>query len=363
MNIPISTAITLLTHQEGFQRVRANAETLYPDTFAGAWVTDQRSGGRLSIAFTQSAEANASQVVDDIEGVDISLVDAFEVERSLRDIRAIRDRGLDNLSELQGLGVFAFSVDEPTNSLEIWSDVSLSTEKEAVVEATLESTAVNIIVAKRPEASHRPSYKNNCQNGSRTHCNPLRGGTRLHVPNNYASYCTAGFNYRRDSDNLKLLSTAGHCSNTLEHSDVGLGYVMGSERGYADVQFHTRNGFSTSRWVFNRPNQQNYSVTGRYTGTALNEASRLCTSGVTSGPFTNSNRCGDVKDNDWSGVNSEDNLLNNQFIFNQTCAGGDSGSPVFSNSVGYGQVWGGDPRCFASYLRRIEDVHNVTLQN
>jgi hypothetical protein len=137
------------TRQERFQHAGSWAEARYPSSYAGAWLTDHRSGKRLMMAFTDCADHRASRAAA-AAGVKKDLVDARVVPLTLDQLQAISDRALSNFDELRSLGIHAISVDEPTNKVEVISEVSPSDVEQTAIQRILRSTALTFTVGKPP---------------------------------------------------------------------------------------------------------------------------------------------------------------------------------------------------------------------
>lgn len=176
---------------------------------------------------------------------------------------------------------------------------------------------------------------------------PLRGGIRLIYGGQ--GRCSAGFVVRSLSDNVRYLSTAGHCvasrsgtwsthfADNSSH-DIGPRHNSGIN-DFGILRINNPSGWNPQPYI-RIQSDQTYPITG-YGSSVLHQ--RICFTGG----FTDSN-CGTVT----GGLATRDGRPNTYRA--SVCAGyGDSGGAVFASNNAYGSLiggYGGSPSCDTVYF-------------
>lgn len=344
-------AAELLAFQEEALQLIERARGRYPQDFAGGWMVDKSSGGQLVLAFTRDADERAAEIAQSSSRAErITARTATQSEAQLRELRAkVRER-FDELSRDVGLiGI----------SIRPWSDrlvlQVLQRTDRAVQRLEDDFGADRILVeeASQPDPSGIPPSSLGCE-VPYTSCNPLRGGIQLQ-----GIGCSMGFNALRAGTFTRVVTTAGHCSNSgASHSDAFVGAHLDEQYGgRIDGAIHpVASGWATNYYIIGSSDAVAYQIEYVYTGRNLTNFD-ICMSGNTTGPFGDSLSCGPVIDPDWEGRDVAGVHFYKQFVFDRDIAprDGDSGGPCFSNGRARGSFWGRAGRStWCSYAINVE---------
>lgn len=336
-----------------------SARQQFPTEFAGIWI--EHRPPRVVVAFTSDVEENVQRLREQfpdpsrIVGVqrDLSHEDLAEAEMAVRSDREdLHDR----------LGVMSWQADARRGELIVEVlDNGPETEKELKARYSHLAPVVVKERARGEDLSHPPSQMA-CEYVW-TSCNPLRGGTVLHLYGESwtEADCTLGFN-AHDSDGKKYVFTAGHCSDSSYwHSESKVGAEDRQQNGgHVDVQrLPVETWWDTSRWVLHDGSSlaQAYQMQGVYHGPNLSPGATLCVTGAAS----KTTYCEDVTDGDWEGYlfsEGKDRWYWNLVRFNGCGTHGDSGAPIYAGYTAYGILKGKiNDSCdlVASYIENVEN--------
>jgi|GEM_PF-6213606 len=362
LNISYEAARSLYYFQpEAIQMVEA-AQDRFPATFAGGWLVDHDRGGALVLAFTENPDVRVAEIAAD--SANAARISGTQARSSLAQLEVVRERARE-LLDAQGerMGLFAISTNVRSNRVKL----HVKQRTDAVVrelESLLQSDPIEVVESDQPVLATQPAPTLGCETYI-TSCNPLRGGTELQTTGNVHA-CTYGFNGVRRSDGQAMIFTAGHCPDGVNHSNYPVGPMWSQSLGpWADAQaVHIGYGWSSSYYVVIYPGAEAYHISHVYTGTNLYDFI-VCFTGATSGPWPPATeaRCGTVTDGDWDGESTNGQEFENQFRFQLSCTGGDSGSPVYSNERARGILWGcAGGYSYASYSHHVQNVTGTDIR-
>lgn len=351
--ITSAQASRLLVTEHRVRPLLANLRTEYPDTFAGLWVNED-TVGEVTVAFSGSLEATVPEVQQLFYNP--SLLQFRQATVALRDLEGLRDRiqaDIDALPELAG--VTSWYVNEPANKVNIGVE-ALTPSIVLTLQQLYGDDRIETAQRSRPVDFDIPPASSSCR--ARSHCNPLRGGTRLHFPGQPALFCTIGFNaYDKVYTHVKFVLTAGHCARTYtHHSDSNIGVEsLWRNSGNVDARrVEIREPWARSNWVYVLASVPASPITSVWRGGALGRGTALCSSGMATGWNCGEVTNGSVSANGYSGM----------LGYSMCLAGGDSGGSLINSNTAIGLVKGaysGDS-CgtnWGSYIGNVENALSV----
>lgn len=358
-SISEEAADVLIDVEQDLLSVREAMKDRFPVTYAGSWIRDREDGGHIVVAFTSSDDAHAG------EARKVSRYpDRLEVElasTTWRDKVALHDRIVQDFEQLRtefdvtGVSIrddedsVVVLVEDPTDSLQRSLD-----DRYGVGVATVGRQLA-------PEYDGHPPSALACET-LYTSCNPLRGAILLE-----GTGCSMGFNARRNSDNARVVTTAGHCASvSVSHSGSVVGAFLDEQHGgLADAQIHrVASHWTTQPYVIRDAASQAVQIQWVYRAHNLYNVT-VCASGRRTGPFGAIANCGVVTDGHWSGSSTDGTSYTHQFIYNRAqppAEGGDSGGPIFNVDPAYGMHWGSAGNSsWGSYLTFVEQSLGITI--
>jgi len=334
------------------------ARRLFPDTYAGAYMTEG-VGGPIFIAFTTGAEESVERLAQAFPQP--QLLQAVTFEHSLAELEAkqermIEDRERIHLGQLEIPGIpqhYDLDIDVTRNAV----IVIVPTWTPAIATAFKTRYGDDVRIDPGPLAEVADCTRNDCRY-------QLRSGLRMKRGDFATSgiYCSSAFVVWHPEGGRQILS-AGHCSGEARRhgSDDGQAYgeVRGQQfAGRVDAERHSIEGpFTHQPSIFVNADAKSRDVTstGRWEG--LMPGKILCKSGYRTGKS-----CGQVRGKHYSPDYMERGA---RFIKADFCVKpGDSGSGVYRDHRAHGIVSGattgipcGDPD-FYSLSGHIEYVEN-----
>ena len=281
--------------------------------------------GRMVVTVTSAA---AAQRVRDVGGV------ARMVRYSAADLRA----GTDLLNRDALIAGTAWSVDPTTNQIVVSADETVTGDKLARL------TAVTDRLGDKVRIESTPGVLSEFINGGKA----IYGGQYR---------CSLGFNVR--NGNTYSFLTAGHCTNlaTTWYSNSAKTKTLGTRTG---TSFPT-NDYGIVRYnsgVSHAGNVHLYGAGSQDITTAgnafVNEQVRRSgsTTGVRSGQVTGLNAT----------VNYAEGTVFGMMKTNVCAEGGDSGGPLFDNTIALGLTSGGSGNCSSggtTYFQPVTEALNV----
>lgn len=340
------------------------AEAMYPETYAGGYIDADMA--TFVLQFTRDAERSAAAVAKTFfrpRAVRAATV-AFSLQQ-LGNVRAAIRADRDKLAA--EFSLTSWNVDIRHNELVV-GVAEMGPDIQSEFERRYPDVPIRVFKESPGKFTSIPPAQTACEINW-TSCNPLRGSTNIVLSGQGqgAVACTLGYNATRNSDGLRVILTAGHCSDgTRYHSAAAVGaLVQGMQQtgGNADAQAnHVASGWSHSRWIIHNGSSFSaaYQITGRYTGTALQPGQTICYIGAQ----TRISYCTPVADGDWEGL-IEGIYLFNQFKHGGCTTSGDSGGPTYAGNTAYGLhigYSGGSCNAIASYIRNVEDALGVRVR-
>lgn len=354
-NVDPVAARARLDRQQEIAEATRSLGTEHAETYAGAWV-DHHDGGRIKIAFTEEAVANAQTTAKGYEWSE--MVDGVEARFAWHQLINLYDRVVKATARFNGNPSFAVSLDTPTNRVVIHTPEEIRDEVQKAVQPH-EHPAMAM-------ASGLPAQELDCT--SRASCIPtLRGGLRIN-PQGSGSFCSSAFN-AQNSSGTRYLLTAGHCaavSSVWEHAANRIGGVPASindaNADAARMLVESTSVFNGSRWVYHTEVDKALQITTRAFVTDVFVGRFICRSGYTTGLV-----CGTVLETVTVGSS------NGKFRYSACAAGGDSGGAVYDPNNGAGVAIGIHSastvgNCLAlessvgSHIRNVETRLGVTVR-
>lgn len=310
---------------EAAAKLEPVARDLWPESFAGLWLSENGLEGGIFVAFTEKAEERVHSLTKEFP--EPQLVQPVVFERSMAELETqqqemIKDQQLAERGELDfggGQGAeYNLGIDVTRNAAVVYVE-----DADAVTTAAFKARYGDAVLVR----SAPLSVADSC---TRVDCRPeLRSGLETIDPNE--SGCSTGFVARAPNGERKLLSAA-HCGGTS--GDIGDsrrhgGELYGTVRdqkysGRVDAEMHSiaEAPFVSRPWIYRNPENQTWGVAsvGAWAGIMVND--RICKAGITTGES-----CGRVQDKYFVPFSGAE-----RFIKTSYCArSGDSGAGVYGD--------------------------------
>lgn len=365
------------------------AATLFPATYAGAWL--DHDNGVLKVAFTQNAQASRDVLAQTFPYPErlvahthpVALVNLEIRREDIESDLAVLETAIPSLRSItlmQDTNTILFRVAPgAVSAAQTFLAGRYIPSYETVVEFAPEPTGASVCTGASESAQ-----RSNCPN-------PLRGGTLGTVARTgpqgqvESVFCTLGF-AATATTGLNYILSAGHCTPTgwqasWRHNGKTIGIAAGSvEGGNMDAlrvlvnntynAASNPNGWYTSRWVFANPNAMAYQIRERALPGQIPTSSVICKAGVTT-----NEQCGRItSDNSiawcFSGCTGAPNRYTEQVEVLACADHGDSGGPIygrvdandplFMHAIGLQTIFAGFG-CFAgvTWGPRIRNVENA----
>ncbi len=324
---------------EATYALEPSARDLFPETFAGVWLSDSPLPGTINIAFSEDAEQSAELFAQGFPRPE--LLNGVDVPRSLAELESRQDRmisdrelvrqGALDLPGVPGaeydLGIeleqnAIYAVVEDATPQAIGSIQALYGNDVIVREGPLAAAA--ILEDQEDEADELIPDSASC---SRNDCRyRLRSG--LSVAG--SGLCSSAFTVKRPSGTRFLLSAA-HCEGSARrHGNEPYGAVTDQKQAdRTDAEIHSVTGLFKSRpWIFVDSNEKRRKVRSTSTWEGIPDNARVCKSGQTTGMD-----CGQITGKHFSPTGYVPN--GNRFITtDDMCVQpGDSGSGVYGSNA------------------------------
>lgn len=212
-NLSQSDTRRLISIERDARKVTTDLFQDHPDVYGGLWM-DESELGKLHLALTDPRREEDFRAMF----ARPSVVSTVTVEHSLAQLLALKDRMSQDTDFRDKVGATRVGLDVRNNQVELTvRDHTQSVDR--IIANRFDADAINVLEG--PELTigeaHYPEEDAVCEGGGRTHCNPLRGGIYLHLPNdsNNDLDCTSGF-VAHDSTytSVKFLLTADHCADS-----------------------------------------------------------------------------------------------------------------------------------------------------
>lgn len=373
------------------------ASNLFPDTFGGAWIPIDDVNSAV-VAFTVDESTSMQLVLSSISALHAG--DAFSASRvahSRNQLLALRQELKDSWSIVRGFGAHALYTDLESNAIRILTHPGTDSSPLSLFLSQRWGADAPILIGETPpmQMLAKPSPATNCVTVYRR-CNPVRGGMFLQLQTqsqfNDPTRCAMGF-YAENSVGTGYVLTAGHCDNvSYYHSGDFLGGFSreaqaGQDPRSTDSQrqlLSTGTGWSRSNFVIHRSSNgsfdQDYRITGRYLGTAVNTGpgTALCVAlpqTATQVGLQFGTQCGQVLVNDIMGESFDAAgvyayTLDPVYGLAATGLPGDSGGPNYTSNRAYGLTSGGGnvmvgtltyPAIFGTYIVEAERHLGLTV--
>ena len=362
--ISVEEAATRLRWQAAFSRLRDQLPRELGSAFAGFWV-DPTDGDRLKLAYVQGTDdAVRGRGQRRLEEAGISRVtDVLTLSHSYTALQNIVDALRSDATEANrdSVAPIAISLKEVANRVELLvpPEGKWTPAQRAFIERERDSGRTTVVTEDLTFVDEA------CNTGGVLSCDPpLRGGTHWQTA---VKVCTVGFYAKSRSDGAQFFLTAGHCSA----GGVGAwGFNANGSRRDFGIVHNSRDdssgdhpivrvgstGWNSRLWVavldrVDTNENFEYSILGD--GQA-GMSTRVCYTGAQS----RNSDCGEVTDN---------NLVINGATFMRAnycgTTGGDSGSPIFSNSTAWGMHQGSYAECDKVFqpVRASENALNVDV--
>ncbi|MER7559207.1 S1 family peptidase [Nocardioides sp. NPDC126508] len=319
-----------------------SARTRLGSSLGGVWVDHDRIKLGVVTPIDSALETSAEQVVD---GVGLAgKVDIVPTPRGEAELVTLQNELDQQLVSVNDGAPVTIDVETDVQSSTVRLDVPPSPT--AAQEQFVADVASRYGETVTKVAKPGPLVEYACTSGA--WCDPpLRGGIRLVYGG--AGTCSAGFVVRSLSDNVRYLSTAGHCvanksgtwsthfADNSSH-DIGPRHNSGIN-DFAILEINNPTGWNPQPYI-RIQSDQTYPITG-YGSSVFGQ--RICFTGG----FTDSN-CGTV-----TGGLATRNGIPNTYEASFCAQNGDSGGAVFASNNAYGSLiggYGGSPSCDCVYF-------------
>lgn len=333
-----AAAVVTLGVQTGPAQAAPAAPSPLTGTAAGELAADLGSAGSYldagtgSFVITVTSEADA-QRVRDAGGV------AEIVRYSAADLRA----GTDLLNRDALIPGTAWSVDPATNQIVVSTDETVTGAK------LTRLTSVTARLGDKVRVESTPGVLSSYINGGKAIYGDLYR-------------CSLGFNVRNGSTYSFL--TAGHCTNlaTTWYSNSAKTKTLGTRTGtsfptndYGIVRYNAGVGHAGTVHLFGAGSQDITSAANAFVNEQVRRSGS--TTGVRSGQVTGLNAT----------VNYAEGTVFGMIKTNVCAEGGDSGGPLFDNTIALGLTSGGSGNCSSggtTYFQPVTealDVYNVDV--
>lgn len=149
------------------------------------------------------------------------------------------------------------------------------------------------------------------------------------------SACNTGFAVQNSTLDVRGITTAGHCSNSLKYSGKSLTFEKELYTGSYDVQWHTPPGFTVTNKIQVSSNGTTRNITATKHRTNQVVGGYVCkygsVTGYTCGYISSKTFCGAV-----SSCAATFIRVDNTAGYDDLSSSGDSGSPWFTSNTAYG---------------------------
>lgn len=330
--------------QEGMEPLKQLLRQ-FPKAYGGHYI-DQRDKGAIVIQLAGGAGPSAAEIERVLPAGATYRVE--QVKRTAASLQELVDGITADAKELRngGIDVVTIAMTYRGNAVEV-GVAGLTDDDVATLRGRYSADALQITANTIEADSHGCVSTDHC-------AYPMRGGV-------WVSGCTAGFIVRRSSNTF--LMTAGHCAGSSDgiwkhngYGNIGTTYASAAFDGSrTDAQIINMTDSQESNWVYLKTYQ--VQAISNWQGVYEdNEGDLVCKMGANLGYST----CGYI-----SSVYVSTNVLGVDYIGQRRAdyysMGGDSGGPVFRNTLAIGihSAKDANGNRYYSHIGYIDDMLNV----
>lgn len=314
--VTLEEATTRLALEDDAGELDAVLESREP-SFAGLWI-EHTPQFRVVAAFTSSTgEEILRRYVDGTQLMEVA--EATTATFTMAELQRHQQQVMSLHRSFKGAEDFESQINVKTNRLEI---LTATREARDAMNRSRDDLPPSAVLIEVPGLS---------QPGEN-----IYGGLFL-------STCTSGFAVEKDNTTTRGVSTAGHCGNTQSYLGTDLPWQNGQYSGNTDAQWHTAPGFTKKNWVRDGLSDSTTPyyrvISGRKHRDNQSVGSTVCKYGAYAtgyGCGTLENKTYDPGDNCVPG--SGNTWMRVEGNGTRLMADGDSGGPVFLDSVAYGTM-------------------------
>lgn len=368
-NVTLGEAINRLAIQESRTDVLSQIESKYADRLAGTYIEHDPTYKVVIRLKGNQPVKNFIADIKNVTGVGKPILQLpIEFQTGAFETKA---EGLERLNQSaneikrQFTNVQGLSYDERTGDIKIL----LFSEPKEARSNTQNAQKLNLISSKFKNLPFKIEYTNAKFQDTAA----VKGGSKI---NTSGGYCTSAFAIK-NSAGTQYMTTAAHCNGpNLDVPTSAPLTVVGSQlNATRDVSWMTVGAGNTVTSQFNSSPTATTKLTGRRTvaNTKLNDT--VCHNGATTGYScgyigalnfqpTYPNACGTVAcSNTWVAVVGSLNGASGNGTLK--CYSGDSGGPVFLNSLAFGILKGssysgsGSGQCNAFFYMSTDQLYNM----
>ena len=316
-----------------------------PESYGGHYI-DQRDSGTIVVQLAGDGGPTAAAIERALPAGATYRVE--QVQRTAASLEALVDRITADAKDLRqdGIEVVSVALSYRGNTVEV-GVANLTGDEVPTLQGRYGAAALQVTANTIEPDSHGCVSTDHC-------AYPMRGGV-------WVSGCTAGFIVRRSSNTL--LMTAGHCGGSSDgiwkhngYGNIGATYASAAFDGSrTDAQIIHMTDSQESNWVYLKTYQVQ-AITGWQGVYQDNEGDLVCKMGANLGY----NTCGYI-----SSVYTSTNVSGVDYIAqrraNYYSVGGDSGGPVFRNTLAIGihSAKDANGNRYYSHIGYIDDMLNV----
>lgn len=309
IGVSVQEAERRIALQDHVAELRLALEEEERATFAGLYI-DHEPEYRVVVQFTSGGEGALARHLKDgpLEQVIVVEPATFTLAELERDLEVVATSA--------GSGPFTFDIDVARNRV--------------VMQATSRSIALSALSAM--ETATPPSVAVETVAELPTPALDLYGGLHL-------SSCTSGFTVYKSTLSNRMVTTAGHCSNTQSYSGNALTYQNDEKRDLGhDEQSHKRAGSTYPNRIQSQPSSTR-AITAKRSRSAQNIGDLVCKYGKATmygcGFIVSKNApsCGGLGIPAYTAIRVDSDPNGPGFDLSE---GGDSGGPWFNGNTAYG---------------------------